>query len=342
MGLDGRGRLLSRGGATLAMVVASVGVVAIVAAPVPAEPAQVPAGGRFLEPVFDEVEITSDVPYRETVDWTGAPDTLLLDVYEPAGDTAAKRPVILIMSGGFFAFISKTLLFGAGETYARMGYVVVSIEYRVRPGAGLEQFPDVDPGILEGAVLDAYDDAFAAVGWLRDNASDLRIDPEAIVAIGGSAGGNIAWNLAWLQGDEQRPEPSGVKAAISTAGAPGPGVADPGDPPVLALHGTDDPIIDVALAADPCNAADAAGIRCDLVTYEGAGHPPGLLTDHGDDIVARSAAFIAEVVLEPLGYLDDPPTTSTTSTTSTTAPGPGTPPTAPPATPIPGQPTFTG
>jgi hypothetical protein len=80
---------------------------------------------------------------------------------------------------------------------------------------------------------------------------------------------------------------------------------------VLALHGTEDPIIDVALAADPCNAADAAGIRCDLVTYEGAGHPPGLLTDHGDDIVARS-------------------------------PGPGTPPTAPPATPIPGQPTCTG
>lgn len=131
--------------------------------------------------------------------------------------------------------------------------------------------------------------------------------------------------------------------------APGPGTADPADPPVLALHGTEDLIIDVSLAADPCNAADAAGIRCDLVTYPGAGHPldprtPDLLALHGDDVVSRSAAFIAEVVLEALDYLDDPPPSSTTSTTSppTTAPGPSAPPTAPPATPIVRQPTFTG
>jgi acetyl esterase/lipase len=323
----------------VALTAGWVGLTAVVADPVLAR-AQVPAGGRYLESVFDEVEITRDVPYRETVDWRGNPDTLLLDIYEPAGDTIAKRPVILIMSGGFYAFIDKTLLFGAGETYARMGYVVVSIEYRVRPGAGLEQFPNVDPDVLQGAILDAYDDAFAAAGWIRDHAADLRIDPEAIVPVGGSAGGNIAWNLAWLQGDDLRPVPSGIRAAISTAGAPGPGTADIGDPPVLALHGTRDLIIDVSLAAEPCTAADEAGIRCDLVTYEDAGHPldprtQDLLRLHGADITARSAGFIAEVVLQPLGYFGEPSPPG--------QPGPGEPVTVPPpATPVLAQPTFTG
>jgi acetyl esterase/lipase len=326
---------LLRGG--LALAVGCVGFMAVAADPALAAPAQVPADGRYLEPVFDDVERTSDVAWRQATDWHGNPDTLLLDIYEPAGDTAAKRPVILLMSGGFFAFINKTLIFGAGDAYARMGYVVVSIEYRVRQGAGLEQFPNVDPEILAGAALDAYDDAFAALGWLRDHAAELRIDPEAIVPIGGSAGGNIAWNLAWLQGDELRPEPSEVRAAISTAGAPSPGVADIGDPPVLALHGARDLIIDISLAAKPCLAADAAGIRCDLVVYDDAGHPvdprtPDLVALHGADIIHRSAAFIAEVVLEPLGYFDEP--------SPPTEPGPT--PVPPPATPVVDEPPFTG
>src|SRR5262245_65361832 len=55
--------------------------------------ASVPVGGRYLDEVFVDVDVTTDVAYRETVSVTGDPVTLALDIYEPAGDTVERRPV---------------------------------------------------------------------------------------------------------------------------------------------------------------------------------------------------------------------------------------------------------
>jgi acetyl esterase/lipase len=151
------------------------------------------------------------------------------------------------------------------EAFRPQGLRAVSIQYRLRPDMGF--FPNVDLSELEAANLDAYDDSVAAVEWLRDHADELRIDPRAIVANGPSAGGSMAWNLAWRQVRALRPEPSGVAAAGSVSGAPfettvGTGeplaAASPGDRPVIALHGT-------AMASSPsgwrgaCGRAAAAG-----------------------------------------------------------------------------------
>src|SRR5690606_27493397 len=101
-----------------------------------------PAGVRFLDDVFDEVRVTEDVPYREAVNVDGQLQTLHLDIYEPAGDTAERRPVVLMMHGGFFALGNhKADQWGAGPSFAgafaRKGYVAVSMQYRLRPGMGL-------------------------------------------------------------------------------------------------------------------------------------------------------------------------------------------------------------
>lgn len=306
--------------------------------------AQTPAAVRYIEPVFDEVERTEDVPYREAENVDGELQTLALDIYEPVGDTAEQRPVIMLIHGGFFVFGNhKSDQWGAGPAFAQpfveRGYVVVSVQYRLRPDMGL--FPDVDLAELEAAGLDAYDDSAAAVAWLQDHAEELRIDPEAIVALGPSAGGAIAWSLAWMQGSTARPDPSGVPAAISVSGAPFPVsvttgeplvAPSPGDVPVLAIHGTEDAIVGFDLAAEPCSQAAAAGVRCDLVPLEGVGHPgidPAFL-DHLDDIIDREIRFLAEVVLLPMGYIDELPA-------EPPAPTP-----APPARPIARQPDFTG
>lgn len=294
--------------AALAMVSVAMGI------PEP-EP---PTTGRFVEEVFDEIEVTHDVPYRRAVNADGDLQTLHMELYEPAGDTARRRPVVMLIHGGYFTMgDNRDDQWGAGPWvagyFARRGYVVASIEYRLRPDTLI--YPDVDLRELEAANLDAYDDSRAAVRWLRRHAAELRIDPRAIVPNGPSAGGFVAWNLAWMPGSGARPAATRVPAAVSIAGAPfersqitGRPLAAPsrGDPPVLAIHGTDDDVVPFELAAGPCERAAAVRVRCDLVRLVGVGHPgiDPAFSDHVSAVGQRTVDFLAEVVLAPLGYVD--------------------------------------
>lgn len=188
--------------------------------------------GRYLDPIFGDVDIESDVVYRDTVDSAGNPVQLQLDVYEPAGDTANRRPTVMLMHGGFFTFGDKADMADQAMEYARRGYVAVSINYRLRPV--------VDYHDMFLASLDAYDDAVAAVDWLRAHAADRRLDPDTIVAGGFSAGAVTAANLAYLPG-RRGPATSPVAGAVVNAGLVYT-VPERGDPPVIAFHGTDDSI----------------------------------------------------------------------------------------------------
>ena len=258
-----------------------------------------PSRGRYLGPVFDEVEIERDIVYRTTENVDGDTVDLALDIYQPAGDTAARRPVIVFMHGGYFVFGDKADIYGYGEDYARMGYVVVSVQYRLRPDMGL--WPDVDLEEFFAAGVDGYDDAAAAVAWLEDHAADYRIDPDAIIASGYSAGATNALHLAWLHNVDrfERPEIPGIAAAAPVAGAPF-GLPGPGDVPVIQFHGDADSTVDFNLAANPCRSAPDLGAECELVVYEGAGHE--IISTKRRDIQRRTADFVATEVLAPLGY----------------------------------------
>jgi acetyl esterase/lipase len=325
--------------------------------------ADVPVGGRYVEEVFSAVDVTTDVAYRETVSATGDPVTLALDIYEPAGDTVERRPVVVVAHGGFFAVGDKTDAWGGGlqvaEPFARRGYVVVSIQYRTRSPACLPAPSGelLDAEDCAAAAVDAYDDAFAALAWVRNNATDLRIDPDAIVPLGWSAGGSLAWALAWFQGSADRPEPSGIAAAVSIAGIPFqdldtgelPRSARPEDPPVLAFHGTADSVLPFEDAERPCREATEAGARCELVAFPGGGHPrvdPDGLNLHAVEIYARTIEFLAEEVLLPQGFFDEDGVPSPTTPTPGDVMSPGgpdtRPPTAPPADPVVAEPHFTG
>lgn len=285
-----------RVGSVATMALALLGIGTAIGHPAQAQPTQVPASGRYIDPVFDEVDVTLDIPYRETQDSEGNPITLHLDMYEPAGDSEQSRPVIVWMHGGGFVGGDKSVMAPYAEELARRGYVAVSLQYRLRPGfASAEELVD--------AVLDAYDDTFAAVQWLRENAAEHRIDPDAVSVGGISAGAVNAFNLAYLPGDWDRPEPSNVAAAVPISGLTI-GAPQAGDPPVIAFHGSADMVVDFQHALNACAGARAAGLRFDLVVYDGAGHEIG--ATQFDDIVPRTAAFLAETVLGPRGYFGSP------------------------------------
>src|SRR5690606_1167141 len=137
-----------------------------------------PEGTRYVDVVFEGYEATTGIPYRTTMTHTGEPITLRLDVYEPAGDTAEERPVIMWMFGGAWRAGDRNQLASYAQDSARRGYVGVTIDYRIRP----------EGGDLIAASNDAYEDTLAAIRWLQDHAEQFRIDPDAIVPAGYSAG----------------------------------------------------------------------------------------------------------------------------------------------------------
>lgn len=231
---------------------------------------------RYLDPVFADVTVTSDITYAQATNQQGALQSLELDLYEPTGDALDERPLIVWIHGGSFAYGSKAGSFEQqqGRELARRGFVVASIEYRLAPD------PIDANGFLtpEGqlAIAQAYNDGRSAVRYLRTNASTYRIDPDVILASGYSAGGVTADNLAYLvnrnNGLGTETDLSHVDGVIAYAGATLPGMPQPGEPPGLFFHGTADPTVPYSMALDLYDAALAVGIDVTLVAKEGATH----------------------------------------------------------------------
>ena len=173
----------------------------------------------FTTPAY-EVTVERDVPYATAMGyWTEVPVgdkkalgklllstlnpqpvTLEMDIYKPIGDDTAARPLLLMMHGGSFLFGNKQEPGQAGwcQYFASLGYVAVSINYRLGFHARKKEFREAE--------LRALEDADAALEYLLGR-EDLRIDPNLVFAAGTSAGAITALNLAFrLYGDRPMTE----------------------------------------------------------------------------------------------------------------------------------------
>ena len=128
-----------------------------------------------------------------------------LDVWRPAGQVAAKRPVLIFYYGGGWVHGNRRAYAFAARAYAKAGFVVVVPDYRKVPTVRF-------PAFLQ--------DSAEAVKWTRDHVTEYGGDPARIATAGHSAGGYAAVMLAmdprWLRAIGV--DPGTIKAAVGLCG----------------------------------------------------------------------------------------------------------------------------
>jgi len=256
-----------------------------------------PAGDgplRYRDQVFSAVTTTNDLTYGSAPDANGDPVTLKLDLYQPTGDTIANRPALVWVHGGGFTMGDKSSGRAMATLFAKLGYVAVSINYRLLSPTGCGGNPDPTP-TCQNAALGAQHDAQAAVRWLRANAATYRIDTNRI-AMGGASAGAVTSVLAATHSEDPGTSgnpgyPSSVRAAVSVSGGmPTNDLITADDSPTLFIHGTEDHVVPYDWAVQNSAAMYRLGIFTVLEPIEGAAH--GLAADYGPLIDEQSDYFL--------------------------------------------------
>ena len=121
-------------------------------------------------PAKHGVQVIRDIEYLRT----GNPRHRL-DIYRPT-NRPGPLPIVLYMHGGAFHLLSKNTHWLMGLAFARAGYLVFNVDYRLAP-----QHP------YPAAVADIC----SALEWLADNAEGYGGDLSRLVFAGESAGGGI-------------------------------------------------------------------------------------------------------------------------------------------------------
>ena len=269
----------------------------------PAAPAKKP---DYVNQLAAPLEPTRLVTYREI----GGRE-LKLHIFQPKGWKATdRRACYLTVHGGGWVNGEPRRMYPFASHYADLGMVGISIEYRLRkPGSGVTPF-------------DCASDGRAAIRYVKSHAAELGIDPDKIVASGGSAGGHIAAGMALFDGIDTPEEKSAVSARpaalilyypvidTSPAGFGNKACGErwreisplhqvrAGAPPAILFHGTADKTTPYAGAKAFQEAMAAVGSRCELVTEAGAGHTY-LMAEKAlfEQTLKQSDAFLASLKL---------------------------------------------
>ncbi len=268
-------------------------------------------------PVPEGVTEIKDVEYGNI----GGTRPLLLDLYLPQGEPKKPRPALVFIHGGGWKSGNRAdYRFYTGH-FAKLGYVAATISYRL---SGEALFPA------------AIQDAKCAVRWLRVNAEKYAIDPDKIVAIGGSAGGYLSMMLGYATDVPEWEDVGGnegvssrVQAVVNLYGpvdltaeeAKRAGVVKaflgktyeedpdlyvkaspityltPDDPPTLILHGTIDETVPIAQADLLARKLKELGVMYLYDRVEGWPHTMDLALD----VNTRCRYFIEEFLRRVFG-----------------------------------------
>lgn len=255
---------------------------------------------------------------------------LALHIFEPKEHKPDdRRPAIVFFFGGGWVGGTPRQFEQQCRYLASRGMVAMTVEYRVFNRHGT-------------LAVKCVEDAKSAVRWVRANAKRLGVDPDRIVAGGGSAGGHIAACTGVVEGFEADGENTKVSSvpnamvlfnpALVLAPVKGrsetehdrfekleprlgtkPEKLSPahhvrqGAPPTLVLHGKADTTVPYWTAEAFGEAMKQAGNRCEVVGYENQVH--GFFNfGRGSNEHFLATTRQMDTFLASLGYLKGPPT----------------------------------
>ena len=222
-------------------------------------------------------------------------------------------PAIIFFFGGGWKSGSVDQFKPHAEFFAERGMIAIVADYRVEKRQGTTPF-------------EAVKDAKSAIRFLREHACELRIDPDRIVASGGSAGGHLAAATGMIPGLEEVDEDLTVSSKpnalvlfnpVFDNGPEGYGHDRIGDrypeisplhnitegaPPTIVFLGTNDRLIPVSTAEKFKSKMEDAGSRCDLMLYKDQKH--GFFNYKYPENYRKTVLGAAQF-LESIGYIDN-------------------------------------
>ena len=263
---------------------------------------------------------TRTVVYKTAKNADGSEVKLSLHVFEPAGHRASdKRPAVVFFFGGGWTGGSPSQFYAHSTYLASRGMLAFSAEYRVKGRNGTEPFA-------------CAADGKSAIRYVRAHAKELGVDPDRIASGGGSAGGHVGASVGTLPGLDEASEDATVSSVpnamvlfnpVINCGPEGTyGYSRVKDrwkeicpthnvskktPPTILFHGTKDTTVQYKDAEGFAKAMKAAGVRCELVGFEGQSHGFFNYGRGGDDNFIRTVEA-ADKFLASLGFLKGEPT----------------------------------
>ncbi len=229
------------------------------------------------------------------------------------------RPAVVFFHGGGWVGGKPGQFTEHSKYFASRGMVAVQVQYRLLSGK-----PKDPPAIC-------IQDAKSSMRWVRGRAEKLGIDPKRIASGGGSAGGHLAAFVGMADGIDDPNDDLTVSAKSNAMllfnpvfdnGPGGYGHARVGDryrefspvhnltdddPPAIVFLGTNDKLIPVKTATDFKAATEKAGIRCELLLFDGKPHG---FFNHGrfENKPYCETVIAADKFLAALGWLEGSPT----------------------------------
>lgn len=241
-----------------------------------------PTSWKGVHPRFDP---GSALPTRQVVYKTVNGKELLLYIFEPAPKkTPASdkptdpRPAIVFFHGGAWQMGHPVMLFRQCAYLAGRGMWAASAQYRL-----VGNQADVAPK-ERTRVTHCIEDAKDAIRYVREHARELGVDPQRIVAGGGSAGGHLAAATAVAPDEKEPPSGKSVSCkpnllvlfnpALFHQGAQGTLKLEhftPETPPTIMFYGTNDSMLQDCGGPLQAQAAKM-GFSLETCEAEGVGH----------------------------------------------------------------------